>query len=82
MILASTATILDKHKPHRRKPGHPLRFGIATYQRRDVVERSIEGLKQARRVATRFEKLAVNFLAMLELAMIQRYFRTFLRDRT
>ena len=38
--------------------------------------------KHARRIATRFEKLAVNFLAMLKLAMIQRYFKTYLRDTT
>ncbi|MCH7849574.1 MAG: transposase, partial [Planctomycetes bacterium] len=39
-------------------------------------------LKHARRIATRYEKTAVNFLAMLKLAMIQRYFRIYLRDTT
>ncbi len=32
-------------------------------------------IKECRRVATRFEKLAVNYLAMLKLAMIGRYLR-------
>jgi transposase len=30
-------------------------------------------LKECRRVCTRYEKLAVNFLAMIQLAIIQRY---------
>lgn len=32
-------------------------------------------LKECRRVATRFEKLAVNFAAMVHLAMIVQYLR-------
>ena len=76
------AIIPEKHKPHGRKPGRPLVFDAAAYRRRNVIERSISWLKHARRIATRFEKLAVNFVAMLKLAMIQRYLRTYLRDTT
>ncbi|MEP0842460.1 MAG: transposase, partial [Phycisphaerae bacterium] len=32
-------------------------------------------LKEFRRIGTRFEKLAVNFHGMLQLAMIRRYLR-------
>jgi transposase len=77
-----TAVIPEKRKPHGRKPGRPPAFDRDTYRRRNVVERSIGWLKHARRIATRYEKLAVNFLAMLKLAMIQRYFKTYLRDTT
>lgn len=77
-----TAVIPEKHKPHGRKRGRPPEFDREAYQRRNVIERSIGWLKQARRIATRFEKLAVNFLAMLKLAMIQRYLKTYLRDTT
>jgi transposase len=45
-------------------------FDKARYRGRNVVERLIGWLKERRRLATRFEKLAVNFLAMLKLAMI------------
>lgn len=45
------------------------------YRRRNVVERCIGWLKECRRVATRYEKLAVHFLAMVKLAMIQRCLR-------
>lgn len=45
------------------------------YRRRNVVERCIGWLKEARRVATRYEKLATHYLAMVKLAMIQRCLR-------
>jgi transposase len=46
------------------------RFDKGRYKGRNVVERLIGWLKERRRLATRFEKLAVNFLAMIKLAMI------------
>jgi transposase len=42
----------------------------ATYRERNRVERCINRLKQFRRVATRYEKLAVNYLAMITIAAI------------
>lgn len=45
------------------------------YRRRNVVERCIGWLKCCRRIATRYEKLALHFLAMVKLAMIQRCLR-------
>ena len=74
--------IPEKKKPHGRKRGRPPVFDSELYRKRNVIERCIGWLKQARRIATRFEKLALNFLAMLKLAMIQRYLRIYLRDRT
>jgi len=50
-------------------------FDRAKYRRRNVVERCVSWLKECRRVATRFEKLAVNYLAMIDLAIIQRLLR-------
>jgi transposase len=45
-------------------------FNRALYKERNYVERTINRLKQFRRVATRYEKRAVNFLAMVTLASI------------
>lgn len=45
------------------------------YRGRNVVERCIGWLKESRRVATRYEKLATHFLSMVKLAMIQRCLR-------
>lgn len=50
-------------------------FDREAYRRRNGVERCVGWLKECRRIATRFEKLAVNYLAMLKLAMIERYLR-------
>jgi len=46
-------------------------FDRATYRTRNVVERLINGLKHFRRVATRYEKRAENYEAMLKLAAIK-----------
>jgi transposase len=50
-------------------------FDRQTYRRRNIIERVVGWLKEHRRLATRFEKLAVNFLAMVKLAMFQRCLR-------
>ncbi len=49
----------------------PLRsFDRAAYRERNVVERLINRLKQFRRVATRYEKRAANYAAMVTIAAI------------
>lgn len=52
-----------------------LKLDRRLYRGRNVVERCIGWLKECRRVATRYEKLATHYLAMLKLAMIQRCLR-------
>jgi transposase len=54
-------------KVNERRTG---RFDRAAYRERNRVERLINRLKQFRRVATRYEKLAVSYLAMVTLAAI------------
>ena len=48
-------------------------FDKKAYRQRNVIERCIGWLKESRRIATRFEKLAIHFLAMLKLGIILRY---------
>ena len=45
-------------------------FGEDVYRLRNRVERLINRLKQFRRIATRYEKLAENYLAMLHIGSI------------
>jgi hypothetical protein len=45
-----------------------------------VIERSIGTLKECRSLATRFEKLAIHYLGMVQLAIIQRYLRLLAPD--
>ncbi len=63
----------------RRKDQHPddkrVRFDKDAYRRRSVVEQCMGWLKECRAVATRFDKLATNYLATVKMAMIQRYLR-------
>jgi transposase len=60
----------DQRARRATRPGRPLAFDQAIYARRNVVERCINHLKQWRGLATRYEKRAVNYLAMVVLASI------------
>jgi len=64
----------------RRKKGPHYRFNAETYKERNVVERLINHLKEMRRFATRFEKLATHFLAMVKLAFIHRILKQSFSD--
>ncbi len=46
------------------------RFDREAYRQRNRIERSISRLKQFRRIASRFEKRGVNYLAMVVLGLI------------
>lgn len=51
----------------------PPAFDQEKYKGRNVIERLNGWLKELRRIATRYEKLAVNFGAMIQLAFILWY---------
>jgi transposase len=63
----------------RRKDQRPddarHRFDKPLYRKRAAVEQCVGWLKENRAVGTRFDKLAVNYLAGVQLAMIRRYLR-------
>jgi transposase len=64
------------HKDNEKARHDPaVEFDRETYRGRCVVEQCVGWLKDLRRIGTRYEKLAVNFLGMLQLGMIHRYFR-------
>jgi len=56
--------------PRRSDETRTGQFNRALYKERNYIERLINRLKQFRRVATRYEKRAANFLAMVALASI------------
>lgn len=70
------------HAPHQEGKIPPSGFDPETYRRRNIIERCVGWLKEWRRIGTRFEKLAVNFMGMLKLAVISRYFKMQLSDGT
>lgn len=63
------------NRAKKRKRGRPFSYDRKRYRGRNVIERCIGWLKECRSVATRFEKLAVHFLGMVQLAIIERYLR-------
>ena len=72
--------IPHKENETRCRRGQP-RFDSQAYRGRAVVEQCVGWLKENRRIGTRFEKLAVNFHGMLQLAMMRRYLRILFSDR-
>jgi len=70
------------HKDNEKARHDPaVTFDEQTYRQRHVVEQCVGWLKEYRRIGTRFEKLAVNFHGMLQLAMIRRYLKLLFPDR-
>ncbi len=56
--------------PRKANERHRGQFDKALYRQRNRVERCFNRLKQYRRIATRYEKKAENYQAMLTLALI------------
>lgn len=52
--------------------GHSKRFDHKSYRKRNIIERCVSSLKWFRRVATRYEKLAIHYLGMVNVAIIFR----------
>jgi Transposase DDE domain len=53
----------------------PICFSPHLYRARNLVERFFNNVKQFRRVATRYDKLAANYLAFVQLASIRLWLR-------
>lgn len=53
----------------------PDRFDREAYRRRNVIERCVNLLKENRRSGTRYEKLAVNYVALVKLAGLRMCFK-------
>jgi transposase len=58
--------------PTRSNQPRDARFDKATYRRRDIVERVVGWYKEYRSLGTRHEKLAVNYVALWLIAMIEK----------
>lgn len=56
--------------PPRRHRKHQHAYDKALYKERNVIERFFNKLKQFRRVATRYDKLLINFIGLVKIAAI------------
>ena len=61
--------------PPRCNRKEPTCFSPHLYRARNLVERFFNKIKQCRRVATRYDKLAANYLAFIQLASIRLWLR-------
>ena len=59
--------VIPTKSNQRRQPA----FEADAYRQRHVIECTVGLLKEARRIATRYEKLAIHFLGVLKLGMLQ-----------
>ena len=53
----------------------PICFSKYLYKARNLIERFFNKIKHFRRIATRYDKLAENFLAALKLAAVRIWLR-------
>jgi transposase len=65
--------VIPTRKDQPRDPG----FDKPTYRRRNIVERAVGWFKWCRALATRYDKLAVNYVALWVIANIQYLLRTY-----
>src|ERR1700720_4790019 len=61
--------------PLHPKSADPICFSPYLYRARNRVERFFNRIKQCRRIATRYDKLAANYLAFVQLASIRLWLR-------
>ncbi len=63
--------------PPKRNRKEPIYFSPYLYRSRNLVERFSNRNKQCRRIATRYDKLAANYLAFVKLASISLWLRAY-----
>lgn len=68
--MQSVAVIPPKRNRKDQRP-----YDVDLYKERNIIERFFNKLKQFRRVATRYDKLLVNFMGFVKLAAIAIWIR-------
>jgi transposase len=63
--------------PPKRNRKEPICFSAYLYRARNLVERFFNKIKQCRRIAIRYDKLAANYLAFIKLAAIRIWLRSY-----
>jgi transposase len=63
--------------PPKRNRKEPICFSPYLYRSRNLIERFFNRIKQCRRIATRYDKLAANYLAFVKLASIRMWLRVY-----
>jgi transposase len=61
----------DQARHRTRRGRRAPAFDRAAYRRRSAIECTVGAMKEARAVATRYEKLAIHYLALVQISMIR-----------
>ncbi|GED82977.1 hypothetical protein TNCT6_00620 [Streptomyces sp. 6-11-2] len=75
-VIPEPADQIANRKRRGSRGGRPPSFDRQAYKHRNTVERCINRLKQWRGIAMRTDKLAVHYLAALQVAAISLWVRT------
>jgi transposase len=67
--------------PTRKNQPREKRFDKQTYKRRNIIERVVGWYKEYRRLGTRYEKLAVNYVALWLVAIMEKALRRLLPNK-
>ena len=62
----------DQVRRRAHRPGRKPQFDRTAYRRRSVIECAVGWLKEARGLATRYEKLAIHYLGVLQLGIMRK----------
>jgi transposase len=68
----------DQRERRAHRPGRKPTFDRVAYRRRHVIENRVGWLKEARRVATRYVKLAIHYPGVLHLGIIRQLLKRLL----
>ncbi len=68
---------MGQHSSEAKSQKYPICFSPYLYRARNLVERFFNRIKQCRRVATRYDKLAASYLAFIKLAAIRIWLRAY-----
>jgi len=63
------------HIPPRANRYDGITYSKAKYKRRNLIERCFNKLKQFRHIATRYDRSALNYLAMVKIACLRLWLR-------
>jgi transposase len=74
-LLSVGFTPVIPSKSNEDRDDRSTEFDSGAYRDRNIIERLIGWLKESRRILTRCEKSAKNYLGMLKIAFIHRYLR-------
>jgi transposase len=75
-LIPTKDNVREARKKRGSDGGRPFQFDKERYRLRSIVERCINRLKQNRRIATRYDKLAESYLAFITIASILIWLRS------